>query len=81
MATSPIRVYGLRATEVSRAMEKRFDPDSGLMGAPEAEALHELARLQCENERLRLRCNELEGRVRMQRAERIGAVVRTAVAA
>ena len=55
--------------------------DSGLMSAPESEVLHELARLRCENERLRARCDELEGRVLIQRAERDGRLVRESVAA
>jgi hypothetical protein len=55
--------------------------NSDLTAAPEAELEHELARLQIENERLRERCSELEARVTMQGAARIGAVVRTVAAA
>lgn len=55
--------------------------DTGLAPAHESLLEHELARLQHENERLRARCRELELRVRLQGAQRIGAVVRAPAAA
>lgn len=55
--------------------------DTGLMRAPEGELEHEVVRLREQNARLRARCAELEARVVIQGAARIGAVVRAAVAA
>lgn len=55
--------------------------DTGLTTAPESELQHEVVRLREQNARLRERCRELEGRVRIQAAERIGAVARVTVAA